>query len=114
MKSWDVGRIVLWISRGLVVTTPALLLAMCILVLRDTPRAPAQNHAIVRNGAPTPGVPCWAVYNYNGVLVARTALASDIGVLREFNVLGGPINPEPLPEPWRWYELSAEFSKENP
>lgn len=79
------------------------------------PKTPKQEvYASVRSGEVTPGVPCWAVYNYNGVLVARTALSNDMGVLREFNVLGGPINSEPLPEPWRWFELSAEFSKEEP
>lgn len=107
----DMDKVVLTIISVLVLLGQLVVIWMILM----TPRASKQEvYAAVRSGEVTPGVPCWAVYNYNDVLVARTALANDMGVLREFNVLGGPINPEPLPEPWRWFELSAEFSKEEP
>ena len=73
-----------------------------------------QVHVPIRSGEVTMGVPCFAVYNDNGVLKAITAEADMHGVLREFNVLGGRIDPTPLPEPWRWFELNAAFSMEEP
>ena len=73
-----------------------------------------QVHVPIRSGEVTMGVPCFAVYNDNGVLKAVTAEADMHGVLREFNVLGGRIDPTPLPEPWRWFELNAAFSMEEP
>lgn len=69
-------------------------------------------HVPIREGTIPPNIPFWHVMNYNGTLVARTAIVTDVGTIIEFNILGGPINPEPLPEPWRWFELNAAFSLE--
>lgn len=80
----------------------------------DKPETGIEVYPTVHSGAPTPGVPCWAVYNYSGVLVARTAIVSDTCVLHEFNVRGGPIDYEPLPEPEYWFELDAVYSRGQP
>ena len=80
----------------------------------DKPVSGIEVYPTVHSGAPTPGVPCWAVYNYSGVLVAYTAIASDTGILHEFNVHGGPVGYEPLPEPEYWFELDAVYSRGQP
>lgn len=73
---------------------------------------PQLVHVPIRSGDVSAEVPCWAVYNYNGVLKAVTAKADHFGALHEFSVTGGPVNAEPMPDPWRWFELSAAFSVE--
>ena len=80
----------------------------------NSPAPVVEVYPTVHSGAPTPGVPCWAVYNYSGVLVAYTAIASDTGILHEFNVHGGPVGYDPLPEPEYWFELDAVYSRGQP
>lgn len=94
----------------------ALLLGIqvCLLVYGVPRKNVQQVHVPIRSGEVTTGIPCFAVYNDNGVLKAITAEADMHGVLHEFNVLGGRIDPTPLPEPWRWFELNAAFSMEEP
>lgn len=71
---------------------------------------PIYVHVPIRTGEVTPGIPCWAVYNRNGVLTATTAMADRFGTIREFSTTGGVVSYEELPDPWRWFELSAAFS----
>ena len=55
------------------------------------------------------GVPVWAVYEVDGSLHALSALKTN-GVLRQFNIHGGPVDFEPIPNPDAWFTMSAAWA----